>query len=184
MIIKLLIGLGNPSDEYKNNRHNSGFLFLDFLKDKSEIQTHRNIHWTTDIKHQSILCRGENYLCVKPQTYMNLSGVSVSSLMSYYKIKTDDIIVFHDDLDIALGKYKIEFGHGPKMHNGITSIEQSIHTQDFWRVRIGIDARNSENKIKGIDYVLQNFSNEERVILNDTFSILLENIINKKIINW
>lgn len=93
---------------------------------------------------------------------MNASGKAVHSLATNYKLLATDIYVIHDDLDIKLGEYKTQKGKGPKVHNGINSIEDSLGETDFWRVRVGVDNRNADNRIPGEDYVLQDFLPEER----------------------
>lgn len=142
--MKLIVGLGNPGEKYKNNRHNAGFLVADALK--------------TRISNE--------FLIFKSTNFMNESGEFVKSLMSQYpNISISDLYIVHDDLDIPLGKYKIQFGVGPKVHNGVASIEKEIGSKDFWRVRVGVDNRNPENRIQGEEYVLRDFTQEEEVIL-------------------
>ncbi len=118
-------------------------------------------------------------IIVKPQTFMNRSGETVRKIMIDDKTLTaDDVFVAHDDLDIALGKFKIEKGHGPKLHNGLESIEQCIGTKAFWRIRIGVDNRTPENRIPGEAYVLQNFTPNEKEIINKTFSDIYKQFVN------
>lgn len=105
---------------------------------------------------------------------MNESGGFVKKLTDTYHLSPNDIYIIHDDLDIKLGEYKIQFGKGPKDHNGILDIEDELGTKDFWRVRVGVDNRPLDGKPMGEEYVLQNFSDEERKILDLTI---------KKIVN-
>jgi PTH1 family peptidyl-tRNA hydrolase len=142
--MKLIIGLGNSGTEYLNTRHNVGFLVVDELK-----------------KHKS-----SNLQIYKSTNFMNESGSFVLSLYTKYNIQNTDLYIIHDDLDIKLGEYKIQFGRGPKDHNGILDIEDKLGTKDFWRVRVGVDNRPQDNKPMGLEYVLQNFSDEERTILD------------------
>ena len=92
---------------------------------------------------------------------MNDSGVAVKNLSTHYNLQHTNLYVVHDDLDLTLGSYKIQFGKGPKVHNGLLSIEEELGTSDFWRVRIGVDNRDPNNRIPGDEYVLQNFTKEE-----------------------
>jgi len=177
----LLVGLGNPGDKYKENRHNVGFLFLDwllsvqdshfatkdhqFIFDKySNAELIKGIYKTHKMKLPTVLA--------KPQTFMNRSGKTVAHLISVPAI----IFVAHDDLDIRIGNFKIQKSVGPKMHNGLESIEQSLKSKSFWRIRIGIDNRTSDNSIPGEPYVLSNFSEEESEMLEKTFLRILSKL--------
>ncbi len=155
--MKLIVGLGNPGDQHKDNRHNSGFMIVDEIA-----KTLLNKEWSSVKKTQATIIKNENlYVLVKPQTYMNQSGEAVKKLIDQYKVKSSDLWVIHDDLDIDFGNYKIQQGKGPKLHNGVKSIEEKIGKTDFWRVRIGVENRDKENKISGKAYVLQNFTEDE-----------------------
>jgi PTH1 family peptidyl-tRNA hydrolase len=114
---------------------------------------------------------------VKPQTFMNQSGKAVKKLIDQYKIESSDLWVIHDDLDIALGDYKIQKGKGPKLHKGIESIEEKIGKTDFWRVRIGIENRSAENKISGETYVLQDFTEKEIEVIIPTIAKISKEIM-------
>ena len=111
-------------------------------------------------------------LLVKPQTYMNRSGESIKKLITNYELPITNIVIAHDDLDIELGKFKIQQGVGPKKHNGLSSIEQHLHTNNFLRIRIGIDGRQGDRTLPGEEYVLQNFSQNEENILENLFTKL------------
>lgn len=100
---------------------------------------------------------------------MNSSGEAVNKLANYYSLVPSALFVAHDDLDLPLGEYKIQKGVGPKLHNGINSIEQTLGSSDFWRIRIGVDNRDPNNRIPGEDYVLQDFSKEEMESLKIVF---------------
>lgn len=141
---KLIVGLGNPGDKYKNNRHNVGHMVVDAL-----------------LKRQP-----QNFIVKKSQEFMNESGVFVKKLVEQYHINTSDLWVIHDDLDIALGSYKIQKGKGPKLHNGVNSIERELGVDEFWRVRVGVDNRNPNDRTTGEEYVLQDFTQEEKQILD------------------
>jgi len=170
--MRLVVGLGNPGEKYKDTRHNLGFVVVDKLAQKIfKYPNYQIIEWKESKKFACYLLHTTDHILVKSTTFMNESGKAVSSLTNFYKLPSTDIYVVHDDLDIKLGEYKIQLGVGPKVHGGINSIEQELGTKEFWRVRLGIDNRNNElgimNKelrIKGEDYVLQNFTNEEKEI--------------------
>jgi PTH1 family peptidyl-tRNA hydrolase len=154
----IFIGLGNPETKYQNNRHNVGQMLIDYL--------------AKNLKSQN-----ENIKFFKTDCFMNQSGKAVKKIIENYKLKIENLIIIHDDLDIPLGKSKIQKGIGPKLHNGIKSIEQEIKTKDFWRVRIGVDNRKPENHISGEVYVLQDFLPEEKELLtNEVFPAIKEKI--------
>jgi len=135
-MLKLIVGLGNPGKQYEKTRHNIGFIFADLLQKKYP-----------DFKY------------LKPQDFMNNSGVSVSKEVNYFKIKPEEMLVIQDDLDIPTGEYRIQFDRGSAGHNGIKSIAEHLKTQAFWRLRIGIG---KSDTIPTEDYVLMPFSSQER----------------------
>lgn len=174
--MKLIVGLGNPGEKYKNNRHNVGFMFVDYLV--NELTGSRVTSWKKDkylssniyLQNSTLNPPSSTLILAKPTTYMNKSGEAVKKLMTNYQLPTTDLIVVHDDLDIPLGKFRIVKGYGPKLHNGIESIENKLLAQDFTRVRIGVDNRPSESRVPGIDYVLQDFGEEEKKAVLNIFS--------------
>lgn len=180
--MKLLVGLGNPGKEYEHNRHNIGFMFVEHLIQK----TTPGVSFSLQSKFKSMIAEtqynGEKYIVAEPQTFMNRSGESLTRLAQFYKITPDNIIVAHDDLDIFLGKYKVQMANGPKQHNGLASIEQLFGTPNFWRVRIGVENRNEEFKVPGETYVLQNFTDEEKSTLPTTFDKIIEQMKVQKVI--
>jgi PTH1 family peptidyl-tRNA hydrolase len=185
--MQLIVGLGNPGERYERTRHNVGFLVLEKLKTKiSNFQfpiskwfdtTHHpesvegqilNRNFQLEKKFNAEIQKLEDVILAKPQTFMNESGMAVSSLANFYKIKPDNIYVIHDDLDLRLGDYKIQKGVGPKLHYGIQSIEEKLGSKDFWRIRVGVDNRDPQNRIPGEEYVLQKFTDEEKGIIERT----------------
>ena len=154
----LIIGLGNIGEDYLLTRHNVGFMVIDEM---TKNLTTANINKSN---FQSTLLKSGYDLFSKPTTYMNNSGVAVHSIMEYYKIDIEDIIVIHDDLDLPFGtvKYKIGGGHGG--HNGLKSIDSHIG-KEYVRVRIGIGK--PQDKANVANYVLSNFSKEELNKLQD-----------------
>lgn len=167
--MKLIVGLGNPGKEYDKTRHNAGFLFLDeFVKGK-------NIKDDWKEKDNYLYIKSGDLILCKPQTFMNLSGQAVRKVAAFYKVSIDDIIIAHDDLDIKLGEFKIQKGKGPRVHNGINSVESSLGSVDFWRIRIGIENR-GDKPVKGVDYVLERFLPSELKLLKNTFEEIGQNL--------
>ncbi|PIQ71597.1 aminoacyl-tRNA hydrolase [Candidatus Roizmanbacteria bacterium CG_4_10_14_3_um_filter_39_13] len=180
--MKLIVGLGNPGEKYKQNRHNVGFMFLNYLleifkiKFESRSMTSQSPSFKADKYLFSEIAQigasnsqSQQYILAKPQTYMNKSGDAVKKTVLHYKLKpSQSLIVIHDDLDISFGKFKIQM-QGPKVHNGITDIQNKLQTMDFLRVRIGVDNRPSENRMGGEEYVLQNFIADELAQLPELF---------------
>lgn len=171
--MKVIVGLGNPGEMYVNNRHNVGFLVLDHLAGRLGIET-----WES--KFGSLIGKAPGVLLVKPQSFMNRSGDVVSEIVNFYKISLADLIVVHDDLDIKLGEYKIINGVGPKIHNGVNSIENKMGRVDFWRVRLGIDNRpNGEARTAGEEYVLSDFTPEEKTELDKIVKGVVDELVLK-----
>lgn len=159
--MKLLVGLGNPGEKYAKNRHNVGFMFLDILAGEATWREEKKFHGMV----AEVEIEGEKCILLKPNTFMNDSGQAVAAVVNFYKLTKDNIFVVHDDLDIVFGAWKIQKDKGPKIHNGILSIEEHLGSTDFWRVRVGVDGRDPENRMEGHAYVLQDFSSEEIVEL-------------------
>ncbi|MBP9758427.1 aminoacyl-tRNA hydrolase [Candidatus Dojkabacteria bacterium] len=176
--IFLFIGLGNPGKEYKNTRHNVGFMFLDYLIEKMNFQK-----FSVEEKFACELSinqyQNSKIILVKPQTFMNNSGETVVRVKNYYKIESVNIFVIHDDLDIEFPEYKLQYTKGPRQHNGLISIERHLGTSTFHKVRIGIENRGElRNIIPGKDYVLSSFSKEEiKILQNETFNKIQSNLI-------
>lgn len=146
--MRLIVGLGNPGLPYQNTRHNAGFLVVGELQKKK-------LPAGTIVK--------------KSDVFMNQSGTFVKKLADRYKLELKDLYIVHDDLDILLGSYKMQFGKGPKDHNGLASIDRELETDQYWHVRIGIEDRGSPTSheaSRGKEYVLQDFTDEERKILD------------------
>ena len=160
--MKLIVGLGNPGEEYKKTRHNAGFLFVDRLAGKES--------FSFDKKQEVEVLMMKNFILVKPQTFMNDSGRAVRKVMDFYKLGIEDIVIVHDDLDLAFGEYKVQKEKGPKIHNWVRSVEQCLGRIDFWRIRIGIDNRQPDvNYGTGADYVLSSLSKKEVLELDEVF---------------
>ncbi|HIQ27502.1 MAG TPA: aminoacyl-tRNA hydrolase [Sulfurovum sp.] len=153
----LFVGLGNPGSQYEETRHNIGFKIIDKLV---------NDFGARDISKTSFhgkLYRSSNILFLKPTTFMNLSGKSVQPVKQFFKVELEDIIVIHDDIDLPFGAVRFKRGGGHGGHNGLRSLDAHI-TKEYLRVRIGVGK--PEHKSQVADYVLHNFSSDERVILD------------------
>lgn len=150
--MRLLVGLGNPGSDYANNRHNIGFMAADEIVRRHSFSPFRS-------KFQGNLAEGQlagqKVLVLKPTTYMNESGRAVQAAMAFYKMPLEDIIVFHDEMDLAAGKIRIKTGGGHAGHNGIRSIHNHIGA-GFKRVRIGVGHPGAKEKVVG--HVLKDFS--------------------------
>lgn len=150
----LFAGLGNPGRDYERNRHNVGFMVLD------AVQSEFPVFGAYKSKFQGKISEGrlgnQKVLLLKPETYMNNSGQSVAKAANFYKIEPDNIIVFHDELDIAPSTVRVKQGGGNAGHNGLKSIQAHLGTADFWRVRIGIGRPHPQADVS--NYVLDNFS--------------------------
>lgn len=173
--MKLLVGLGNPGKQYEQNRHNVGFTFADFLKNQIEGESF-TYEKNLDSELSTLQINNNKIIVAKPQTFMNRSGQSVSRILNYYHVLIEDLYITHDDLDIPLGKFKIQKSTGPKLHNGLASIESSLGTADFWRIRIGVENRDSSQRLPGEAFVLQNFTIEEKNIVQEMFKEVIERL--------
>jgi PTH1 family peptidyl-tRNA hydrolase len=154
----LFAGLGNPGAKYLLTRHNIGFMLLDLL-----VKDRPSSHWKSEHQAQTMKIRWEDQdvLLVKPQTFMNLSGHSVQSLMDYYKIDKDHLVVAHDEIDQPFGVVKIQRNRGAAGHNGIKSVHEQLGHGDYIRLRLGV-GRPPKPGPDVAAYVLQNFSNDEQ----------------------
>lgn len=170
--MKIVVGLGNPGERYANNRHNVGFMAVDKMAD-GEWQMANGQKPMRESKFGAMIQKSGDLMLVKPQRFMNNSGEVVREIVNFYKISTADLWVIHDDLDLPLGQFKIQAGIGPKVHNGVNSIEEALGKNDFWRVRIGIDNRPAgAARTPGEDYVLADFTEEERQVIDRVIASL------------
>ncbi|HLO10631.1 MAG TPA: aminoacyl-tRNA hydrolase [Pseudoneobacillus sp.] len=161
--MKLIVGLGNPGKQYEKTRHNVGFDVIDELSDQLNIALDQ-------LKFKGLFGSGfvgtEKVLLLKPLTYMNLSGESIRAVMDYFEIDTDDLLVIYDDLDIPVGKMRLRQKGSAGGHNGIKSTIAHLGTQEFNRIRIGVDR--PQNGMSVSNYVLSKFTLEEQPIIQDT----------------
>lgn len=157
----LIVGLGNPEEEYSNTRHNMGFDTVNKIAKEYNIDFNKNkfkgIYGIGTIENKKVIL-------LKPQTYMNLSGESISQIMSFYKIKSNELIVIYDDIDIEPPQIKIRKKGGAGSHNGMKSVVSMLGTEEFTRIRVGIGC--PENKSQMIDYVIGKVPDEELEILS------------------
>ena len=166
----LLVGLGNPGDEYAKNRHNVGFMVMDAIADDVMAPAFKS-------KFKGLYTEGrigsQKVGILKPQTYMNESGQSIQAAASFYKIPEDKIIIFYDELDLDPGKVRVRLGGGAAGHNGIRSTTKHLPSSDYWRVRIGIGHPGDKNRVSG--YVLSNFSKEDQKWLERLIPAIADN---------
>jgi len=180
--MNLIIGLGNPGKKYRSTRHNIGFMVLD------ELARQHNLSWQEDTKNKALIAKGTDYVLVKPQTFMNLSGETVAKLLRYYHLlprtifgtKKDSVLtsvltVIHDELDLPFGKYKVANNSSSAGHNGVQSIIDHLKTKNFQRLRIGINNESRKN-IPGDKFVLQRFSDDELTQVKNLMPEILSKI--------
>jgi len=163
--MKLIVGLGNPGKEYQNTRHNVGFIMAEKLISSFKFPISK-LEKKFNAQISAGLFNGNKIIIVQPQTFMNESGIAVRAISDFYKITPNDIIIVHDDKDIALGEYKIQTDRGPAGHNGVKSIIEHLGTQNFTRMRIGVAPKEHEIQDTA-DFVLGKLRKEEKIILDD-----------------
>lgn len=160
--MKLIVGLGNPGKQYEKTRHNIGFEVIDTLSERLQIPLDQS-------KHKGLygmgFVNGEKVFLLKPLTYMNLSGESVRPVMEYYQIELEDIIVIYDDLDLPVGRIRLRQKGSAGGHNGIKSIIAHVGSQQFNRIRVGINRPSNGQPIT--DYVLGKFTKDEQELIEE-----------------
>jgi PTH1 family peptidyl-tRNA hydrolase len=168
LAVLLIIGLGNPGKEYAGTRHNAGFLAIDEIVDRYGFSG-------PQAKFHGEFFQGEidgtKVFALKPQTFMNKSGISVSEAARFYKVPVENVIVLYDELDLVPGRIRVKQGGGSGGHNGIKSID-SHFGKDYWRVRIGIGHPGDKNQVSS--YVLSKFTNKEKQIFDETIDAAAE----------
>jgi peptidyl-tRNA hydrolase, PTH1 family len=174
----LFVGLGNPTPDSENNRHNIGFKMIDAINQKFRLSKQKP-------KFKGLLTTGnindQKVYAIKPLTFMNNSGICIRELIEYFKINAENVIVFHDDLDIDFGKVKAKFGGSSAGHNGIESIDNYIG-KEYSRVRIGIGKPKTKTSVS--DHVLKDFDKDEILELEKITSVIIESLsilIDKKL---
>ena len=166
----LLVGLGNPSPNNTNNRHNVGFSMIDAINTQFKLSKQKP-------KFKGLLTTGkieeQKVFAIKPLTFMNSSGICIKEIIEYFKINANNVFVFHDDMDIDIGKVKVKFGGSSAGHNGIESIDKNIGKY-YSRIRIGIGR--PKNNSTGVDHVLDNFSSEEKQSVDEVASNIIKSL--------
>lgn len=179
----VIVGLGNPTDEYRNSRHNAGFIFLERLEQVLVRKGFRSSGWRMDsvfdCEIASLEMSSTTHTLIKPMLYMNRSGEVVAK---YFKKKevsnlSSNLILVHDDLDLKLGEYKIQDGIGPKGHNGVNNVIERLGTGSFKRVRIGIEDRDQSNRIPSDLYVLLRMDEDTLVSLFEAIDRAVDDVI-------
>ena len=167
----LIVGLGNPGKKYQLNRHNVGFQCVDRIVKQLDLQG-------PELKFESESFKGEveqsKVIALKPQTFMNLSGKTVSKFQNFYKIDPDDIVIIYDDLDVPFGKIKITKGGGDAGHNGLKSIN-SLIKNEYIKIKIGIGRPEFQNQVES--FVLSDFVSDEIKFLEKIYAFIANNIV-------
>ena len=162
--MQLIVGLGNPGEKYRQTRHNLGFLALDNL----------SLSFRFEKKFNAEIAKFSSGTfsvpCLKPQTYMNISGDSVASYINFYQLDPSKCLIIHDELDLPFGEVRLKFGGGEGGHNGLKSISESLGTKDYARLRMGIGKPEPGNLIAIEDWVLSRFREDEQQILKDVLA--------------
>lgn len=169
----LIVGLGNPGSKYERTRHNSGFIAVDYLAAHHQFSFQNKSKFNADISEGLTLKFGKLILA-KPSVYMNLSGLPIKSICSYYNVKPSSVYVIHDDLDLELGRIKYKFAGGSGGHNGLKSLDQNLGN-DYHRIRIGI-GRPTTSTVDVADYVLGRFLDDERQLIITAIKKIADNI--------
>lgn len=167
--MKLIVGLGNPGNEYKFTRHNVGFMVVDEIArwQMADFEKSRHLSFVAKIK----LGRGNIYL-IKPQTYMNLSGKAVRGIKESLRVKVENLLIVHDDADLSMGSIKFRSGGSSAGHNGLKSIIKELGTENFQRLRIGIGRSDKDESLE--DYVLKSMDKEESSLFLPVVSLAAE----------
>jgi PTH1 family peptidyl-tRNA hydrolase len=163
--MKVIVGLGNPGKQYRNTRHNVGFMCLDYFASKEGEEFHLNK------KLKAEIVKTKDFILVKPQTYMNLSGESLRATKEFYQLNNEDFLVIYDDMDLPFTSLRLREKGGPGGHNGIRSIIQHLGTEEIKRVRIGIG---KDPNIDAKSYVLGTFNKEQLKEVQTTSKIVSE----------
>ena len=172
MSIKLIVGLGNPSKEYEQTRHNAGFWFIDELAWQWKVSLKEDKKYFGEVARVS-RAEGDVWL-LKPLTFMNLSGKAVGALAQFYKIKPEEILVVHDELDIPCGRIRLKRGGGNGGHNGVKDIQAKLGTADFYRLRLGIDHPGDKALVSA--YVLNKPSAEDKQKIDEAIGKSLQGL--------
>ncbi len=171
----LFAGLGNPEKKYELNRHNVGFLTIDYII-KEIINT--NLKQKENYLFNKVKYKGEDLIITKPLTYMNNSGIAIAKLANYFKIPDENILIIHDDISLPFGKVRLRLKGSHGGHNGLKSIESSLGSRNYMRLKVGVGAPKGEGHTNLVSHVLGNFSKKEQNILNNYFFKDMDDFIN------
>ena len=172
--LKVIVGLGNPGPKYTETRHNAGFWFIEEVARKysATFRSEKKFHGEV----AKISLEGKEVWLLKPGTFMNRSGLAVQSLLSFYRIDAEQLLVAHDEIDLPPGTAKLKTGGGHGGHNGLRDIINQLGTKDFHRLRIGVGHPGSKDQV--VDYVLHNPSRDDRILIDrdidDAVSVMPE----------
>ncbi len=174
--IKLFVGLGNPGDKYHATRHNAGFWWIDLIAEQT------NSTLSMDAKMFGLVGKlnpSSDKWLLKPTTFMNASGRSVAAMANYYKIKPEEILVIHDELDLPAGQSKLKFSGGHGGHNGLRDIHAALGSKDYWRLRVGIGHPGEKREV--VNFVLKSPTKDEQTAIDDSLydsSKIIDDLIN------
>ena len=169
-MIKLFVGLGNPGAEYEATRHNAGFWWVEALSREMKAPLTFDKSYFGQVARTTV--HGQTIWLLTPQTFMNLSGKSVAALARFFKIKPEEILVVHDELDIVPGQVKLKFGGSHAGHNGLRDIHAQLGTADYWRLRLGVGHPGIKEEV--INWVLKKPSPEHRTAIEDCITRTLK----------
>ena len=167
-MIRLVVGLGNPGKDYERTRHNAGFWLVEGFAQSS------GVHFRKDPKYQALVARmpDNSAWLLMPQSFMNASGRAVQMLAGFFRIKPEEILVVHDELDFAPGVARLKQGGGIGGHNGLRDISQRVASHDYWRLRLGIGHPGDKNVVA--DYVLHKPSAEDKALIDQAIERSLQ----------
>jgi PTH1 family peptidyl-tRNA hydrolase len=172
--LKVIVGLGNPGPKYTETRHNAGFWFIEEVARKYSATFRPDKKFHGEVAKISL--EGKDIWLLKPDTFMNRSGLAVQSLLSFYRITAEQLLVAHDEIDLPPGTAKLKTGGGHGGHNGLRDIISQLGTNDFHRLRIGVGHPGSKEQV--VDYVLHNASRDDRILIDrdidDAVSVMPE----------
>ena len=160
--LKVIVGLGNPGSKYTETRHNAGFWFIEEVARKygATFRTDKKFHGEV----AKVLLEGKDLWLLKPETFMNRSGLAVQSLLSFYRFTAEQLLVAHDEIDLPPGTAKLKTGGGHGGHNGLRDIISQLGSKDFHRLRIGVGHPGSKDQV--VDYVLHSASSDDRILID------------------
>ena len=171
-MISVIVGLGNPGDEYKKTRHNVGFLLLDALAQREGVHFNYDAKFKADVS--KCVIGNSTVRLIKPQTFMNKSGLSVSAYAKYYSVQPENVMIVHDELDLEPGIVRLKKGGGHGGHNGLRDIITHLSSKEFYRLRLGVGHPGDRNKV--VNYVLKAPSKADNVLIEAAMDRAIEKI--------